>query len=110
MDSLNESNNYLIYPIEYYHHAEVISVESTGRKERKEWAWREDFVGFEGALFIFKNTRREENTCYAHITDYNGGFLTTGYGEFLMIGNDMMLKTKNTIYKFRIYNDKIYFI
>ncbi|MBE6828421.1 MAG: hypothetical protein E7514_07435 [Ruminococcaceae bacterium] len=100
----------ILVPAEYFHHAEVIGVENTGRHNDEDWSWRKDYLGFEGALIVFKNNKKDSNAYYAHITNFNGGYLTTGYGEYQIENDILTIKTRNSIYKFQIFDDNFYFI
>ncbi len=82
--------------------AKLTSVEQISEKDYEEWKWREEFLNFESVLTIYESTQRFKGQRYIEFDDYCGNYMQTGYGEYTITGDELVMTTKNSIYKFKI--------
>ena len=81
---------------------EFKSVAKISDMEYKKWKWREQYIGFQGELFVFESTEKYPGKLYLNFTDHSRNCLNTGYGEYVIDGNILTMTTKNRIYEFEI--------
>lgn len=82
--------------------AELVSVEKLSDMEYSEWKWREGFLGFQSTLTIYESTQNFKGKRFIVFNDLSGNCLSTGFGEYTITDDELVMITKNSIYQFRI--------
>ena len=87
--------------IDFFNVAELISVEKLSDMSDEKWNWRIDYVGYQCELFILESEEENKGKRYIYFTEHHD-YLKTGYGTYSIDDDIITMKTKNTIYKFKI--------
>ena len=82
--------------------AELVSVEKLSDMEYSEWKWREAFLRFQSTLTIYESTQNFKGKRFIVFNDFSGNCLSTGFGEYTITDDELVMITKNSIYKFKI--------
>ena len=82
--------------------AELVSAEKISDIEYSGWKWREEFLGFQSTLTIYESTQKFKGKRFIVFNNFFGNCLSTGYGEYTIIDDELVMVTKNSIYKFKI--------
>ncbi len=82
--------------------AELVSVDKLSDMEYSEWKWREEFLGFQSTLTIYESTQKFKGKRFIVFNDFFGNCLSTGYGEYTITDDELVMVTKNSRYKFKI--------
>lgn len=77
--------------------AELVSVKKLSDMEYPEWKWREEFLGFQSTLTIYENTQEFKGKRFIVFNDFSGNCLSTGYGEYTITDDELVMITKNSI-------------
>lgn len=87
--------------IQHFDVAEFESAEKISDMEYAEWKWREQYLGYQGELYLFESVHLFPGKRYLHFTDRHE-YIKTGIGEYVINENKITLTSRNSIYTFLI--------
>ena len=82
--------------------AELVSVKKLSDMEYSEWKWREGFLVFQSTLTIYESTQNFKGNRFIVFNDFSGNCLSTGFGEYTITDDELVMVTRNSMYKFKI--------
>ncbi len=82
--------------------AELVSVEKLSDMEYSEWKWREAFLRFQFKLTIYESTPNFKGKRFIVFNDFSGNCLSTVFSEYTITEDDLVMVTRNSMYKFKI--------
>ena len=89
-------------PIDYYQNVIIQSVQKISDMDYEEWKWREQYIDFQGTVFIWESTEKFKGKHFISFNDLMGNHMHTGCGEYTVSDNIITMTTRNSIYTFKI--------
>jgi hypothetical protein len=84
-----------------YTNVKIISVKKISDMADADWDWRKDLVGQTGTLYLYKRAQ-----LYRAILDTETHCFYTGRGLLEIENNIIVLRTRNTEYKYMIISEE----
>ena len=88
--------------IGYYQNVIIKSVQKISDMDYEKWKWREQYIDFQGTISIWESTKKFKGKHFISFNDFMGNYMHTGYGEYTISNNIITMKTRNSIYTFKI--------
>lgn len=87
--------------LKVYEEVKIISVEKISDMSDEDWKWRNGLVGRIGTLYLYKRAQ-----LYRAVLDTETHYFYTGRGLLETENDIIVLRTRNTKYKYMILNEE----
>ena len=82
--------------------AELISAELKENENFSAWSWRLSYVGTQGTLYIMESEQKHKGEKFIYLFGNDGRYFKTSCGEIEWEDDVLTIKTKRSVYRFRV--------